>query len=818
MKMDSHLSGSKEEILLAIEGEEFNLYIKGKRPETAKVSEDDLAYYRVKSLNPINISIAGIYEEELKELRLKSIPLFFEQTAYEIIIEVVGDSAITLDHDSHLIRNRVTPLGKSGKMQSGVINFGSEIGLSEFRVLADGKEILKFIIEVYPTKLSYKADYLKLQEDITNEIYNLAYDFMKQAYRSAGLKNKKETSLTEFFSIYKMKFSELRQAIKLINYRPHHQLVEEVEVKNYREGMNIGRRGVNYLNKHPNELIIHGQTHSAKKVLVTNKVHTEDIYENRVIKFMLEQIIGRLKSIKATYSKLRRNKDNKLQEFIDSQILYLEQQLRSPLFRTINKLDRPMQFSLVMHMSPVYRKFYKIYLELQRSLSLSEDIFSISQKNVAELYEYWCFIKLGALLKKHHPLKGNNIICLNSKGLYVSLKKGKESTLTFTNSKTGELFSLSYNRGFNSNPTVSQKPDNMLILKKEMSTVTYHYVLDAKYKIDYNTVDDFIAQVPHKEDINTLHRYRDAIVWDDSRKGIDRGYEKVVFGGVILFPGNEEVGYMNHDFYKSIEKVNIGGLPFLPSHTDLVEDFLKDLVSGSGKRQYKNTPNTIGSKSYLKELDIKTKNVLIGPVKSKQQLDRSLEHNMYHIPQKALKALNKQIETIVLYEPKTVNGVLKDGGIRYEGKVKSAKAIQRKQIDEYFPLTSNNGEEIYILYEIYSWKERKEILRPSKNAPVRGPRYTNEVLLKYAKTLPELYIKEEVEFNLILELRRNTYNLETGMSRDEKLELTLGNTTVSINEDLNIVITKQNGETKIFDKEILENHPRQIYNEINLPS
>ena len=815
MRMDLHLSGSNTNVLLAIEGDKFNLYIKGKKPETTKINEDDLAYYEVKSAERINISIGEINEEELKELRLKLAPLFFEQTAYEILIEVIGPRTITLDHDSHLIRNKVTPLGKSGKIQSGVINFGSEIGLSEFRVLSDGQEILKFIIEVYPTKLSYKADYLKLQEEITHEIYNLAYDFMKQTYMSAGVKDKKDVSLTEFFSIYKKKFMELTQALKLINYRPHHQLVEETEFTHYKEGMNIGKNGINYLNKHPDQLLVNGQTISAKRVLVTNKTHTEDIYENRVIKFMLEQIVKRLKSVKETYSGLRRDKDNKLQGFIDKEIMHLEQQIRGPFFRNINKLDRPMQFSLVMQMSPTYKKFYKIYLELQRGLSLSEDIFSISQKNVAELYEYWCFIKLGALLKKHHPLRSNNIICSNSKGLYVSLKKGKESTLTFTHSKTGEVFTLSYNRGFNSNPTVSQQPDNMLILKKEMSKVTYHYVLDAKYKIDYDKVDEITTQVPHKEDINTLHRYRDAIVWDKSRKSIDKGYEKVVFGGVILFPGNEEEIYMNHDFYKSIEKVNIGGLPFLPSHTNLVEDFLEDLVSGSGKRQYKNIPHTIGSKDYLKELDIKTKNVLIGPIKSKDQLDKSLEHRIYHIPQKALKALNKQIENIVLYEPKTVDGLLKDGGIRYEGKVKSAKAVQRKELDKYFSLTRGNGEEIYILYEVYSWKERKEILRPSRNAPVRGPRYTNEILLKYAKTLPELYIKEEVEFNLILELRRNTHNLAAGLSKDEKLELTLGDITVSVNEDLDIVIARQDVETKIFDKEILEKQPRQIYTEIN---
>lgn len=193
---------------------------------------------------------------------------------------------------------------------------------------------------------------------------------------------------------------------------------------------------------------------------------------------------------------------------------------------------------------------------------------------MAELYEYWYFIKLGALLRKHHPLKGNDVIKADSKGLYVSLKKGKTSTLSFIHSKTEEIFSLSYNRGFNSNPTVSQKPDNMLMLQKEMSGITYNYVLDAKYKLNVEEVNGQSLEVPHKEDINTLHRYRDAIAPRSGKKA----YEQVVFGGVILFPGSEEQAYTAHDFYQSLAKVNIGGLPFLPAHTQLVEAFLEDLV------------------------------------------------------------------------------------------------------------------------------------------------------------------------------------------------------------------------------------------------
>lgn len=812
-KMDSPLSGSKEGVLVAIESEQFNLYIKGKQPEFTKLSEEDLAYYELSSEALINVSIAGVYEEKASALSLKAAPLFFEQTAYEIVIEEMGEEKITFDHDSPLIRNKVTPLGKRRKMQTGVINFGNEVGLSEFRILVGGSLALRFVLEVYPTKLSYKADYWKLQEEITEELYNLAYDFMKQTYQSVGLQSKSRVSLTEFFSIYKIQFKHLKEAISLITYRPYHQLIEEVEIQDFREGMPMGKKGIYYLNKHPNQLIKGPLGLSAKKVLVTRKQHTVDIYENQVVKFMLEQILRKLKSVKLAYLKLDREKDEQVLTFLNEQIMYMEQQLESHFFRSISKLNRPMQFSLVIQMSPIYRKFYKIYLALQRGLSLSSDIFQISYKNVAELYEYWCFIKLGALLRKYHPLKGNDVIKADSKGLYVSLKKGKTSTLSFIHSKTGETFSLSYNRSFNSNPTVSQKPDNMLLLQKEMSGITYHYVLDAKYKLDYEEVDGQRIEVPRKEDINTLHRYRDAIV---SSLG-EKRYEQVVFGGVILFPGGQEQAYTTHDFYQSIAKVNIGGLPFLPAHTQLVETFLEDLVEGTGHSQYSHLPLTIGTKDYLEDLNIATKNVLIAPVKSAHQLSASLENRLYHMPQSALKVLNKQIETIVLYEPKGKEGLLPDGGIRYEGKVKSAKAVPRKELRNLFPMTKDNEEEIYIVYEVSKWKERKHILRSTRYSPVRKPRYSNTTLLTYAQTLPELYIKDELEFNLILQLRRTLDQLTTGIDEHEKLEMTIGNVKIKVNDALKIIVTTSD-ETRVFEKELFERRPRVLYDWIKSKS
>lgn len=68
----------------------------------------------------------------------------------------------------------------------------------------------------------------------------------------------------------------------------------------------------------------------------------------------------------------------------------------------------------------------------------------------------------------------------------------------------------------------------------------------------------------------------------------ESGLEKTVFGAYILFPyknGNYYAGETDghpHTFFSSIEAVNVGGLPFLPGETRLVEELLDELIVDSG--------------------------------------------------------------------------------------------------------------------------------------------------------------------------------------------------------------------------------------------
>jgi predicted component of viral defense system (DUF524 family) len=67
-------------------------------------------------------------------------------------------------------------------------------------------------------------------------------------------------------------------------------------------------------------------------------------------------------------------------------------------------------------------------------------------------------------------------------------------------------------------PTLSQRPDNVLTLKKNDAAAEYKYIFDAKYRINpaYEGTpyfERYRMQGPEEDDINTMHRYRDAIIF-----------------------------------------------------------------------------------------------------------------------------------------------------------------------------------------------------------------------------------------------------------------------------------------------------------------
>ena len=714
---------------------------------------------RVSCDDPYEINLAGDAETmSVQNLSRASFgtyrmrPLFFEQQRYEIIIEPEEGYKVEFWHENYNIRKSVTPVGRKSDMLSGVINFGNEIGMSDLVVLVDGKSYLKLTIEVFPSKIGYKDDYKAIVADVTAEVYNLVFDFLKKTYDSFDISSNKQSSPVEFFAIIRKIYDEFLSAADMVITKPHHVLeTEHVVLPNYKI-KRTDNKTLCWIEKHPSRTMRSGDQVLVERALAVKKYVTYDTKENRLTKYMLQSTAKRLENFRRQYLKLSRDTDPAMVDTIDAMIKGIQRRYNTGFLKEVEAAPASSGMSLVFSMAPGYRDLYRCYLLLQHGLSVTGSVFNVSVKDLAVLYEYWCFIKLNSLMKQRYELLSQDIIKVAGNGLFVSLIKGQRSRVRYRNPENGEVITLSYNPKEISGATVPQKPDNVLSLKKKGAKVDYEYVFDAKYKINPALEGSLYQKMystpgPQEEDINTMHRYRDAIVYRSEASP----FERTMFGAYVLFPYRNQEEYRNHRFYQSIEEVNIGGLPFLPSTTELVTEMLDELISDSPESAFERATLPAGIEDRLAKVDWSRRDVLIGTLRNNAQFRTCLDKKFYYIPAKLVNDENLPIHYVALFQTPRIFS--DKAGIHYYGEVLRTALVRRKNIREV-PQTHGNPDDLYYRFQIREWMQMDRPILPKESGFIRE--FTNVFLLENAEYVPELLLRSEEEYRFYTELKRRT--------------------------------------------------------------
>ena len=414
-------------------------------------------------------------------------------------------------------------------------------------------------------------------------------------------------------------------------------------------------------------------------------------------------------------------------------------------------------------MAPGYRDLFKYYLMLQRGLSVTGGVFNVSIKDMAVLYEYWCFIKLNSMLRESgYKLDSQDFVKVTRDGIAVSLVKGETSCIRYITDK-GEKIELFYNpryergdkqddTGRSQAATTTQKPDNVLSLTKSSLGRKsgspkgygdrYEYVFDAKYRLgadaDYRQRHNGL-EGPTEEDINTMHRYRDAIVYDMSRGGdkkdIPGPFDRTMFGAYVLFPYSDEEKYKQHDFYKSIGTVNIGGLPFLPSATNMVRDFLEELISDTAESAFERATLPRGIEEKLARVDWKKRDVLIVNVPDEATMTAWPDEHSCAVRGDEISEEHLPIHYVALYKP----GI----GIERYGTV-------------LFTQTDEAGN---YAFKVDKWRQLPQLIAASEFG-VASVAYTNLFLLENSTAYPELHLRSEAEYRFYAELKRRVKDVD----------------------------------------------------------
>lgn len=765
--MASPLTGCKERELILLSTDKLDLIIKGKpchpKAEALNNSRNSESTIAVNCKSPYSVDIFSVETQEFKNYPecttlniCKTNPLFYEYQDYELIIESKGNYEIKFWHDNIQLRERISYVGKSKRILSGILNFGSEIGFSDLKIYIDGYEYIKIAIEIFPSKIDYQDDYLEILRDVNNEIYNLSFEFLKKTYLFASINENVGGSLTEFFSIINLIFDNFKTSVDIIIKNPHHVLQCENSIVPFHKIKKSSNATVKWLEKNPQNLLLHEDKYTPQKALIVKKSISFDTFENRFTKYVLKSIMKKLEDVRKNYSKLGRKADEEVIKLIDRMVKEIQRRIEFSFLKNVGDLHTLNALSLVLNMGLGYKDVYKYYLMLIKGLSLNGEIFKISVKDLAVLYEYWCFIKLYSLLKNKYKLLQQDLIKIDSSGLFITLSKGKKASVLYENPLNGEKFKLTYNPPISGLPTVAQRPDNVLSLEKQRTKIKYEYIFDAKYRINPAIEGSTYKQTynlpgPEESDINTMHRYRDAIVYSASDRS---DFERTMFGAYILFPYNDEEEYKQHRFYESISKVNVGGLPFLPSATALVEDLLNELIEDSPESAFERNTLPKGTYDYIESINFDERDVLVGALKTKDQLSVALQHKFYHIPYKNIKSNGVTFKFIALYQSEKLFG--QEAGVKYYGAIDNWEIVKREEIIEI----PKNSDEMYIRFHIKEWSKLNRTIKP-KEYGVRSHVYTNKQLLLNSEFLPELCIKTKEEYRLYVELKRMLATVET---------------------------------------------------------
>ncbi len=546
--------------------------------------------------------------------------VFFENTPYNFIIDF---------NDIKIRKARIFSESKEFSESFsfhkntlfGTINYRNDIGQSDLEIryeIEGNKKNFILSFEVFPIKLNYREDLSSILNDIEMEYPMLVLDFLRKTYTSINLQsNYNNHPEVIWWMIFKKIHLEFLDACKQILLKPNRRLVKQYSYEKIEQ--------IRRTTPKIEEEIIRFKNVKNHYYYNDSKILSSNTTENQFLKHALHKVLEKYINLKKVIEKKYPNKiSREAIEEMNSIELAIKHNYNNPFFRNISEHHGMYQESMVLQKAIGYSTVYKNWIMLKSAYSLFDGMQQIETKNIAQLYEIWCFIVINNILKNQLRIDpSNNFSAQINRNFVFDFKEGTTSRISYTTeSKVIDLYynpKFSFEVGNNNllntvSLTVPQQPDIVLQITKNDLQEDYiiTYLFDAKYRLKSDENPESL-DYPPEDSINQMHRYRDAIFYKDKA---DDSLKKEVIGGYILFPGTGKAEIIKNEwFYNSIEKVNIGAFPLSPKSTNndsiqLLEAFINKIVN-------EDTNNTLKEIIPQKGLDYENPNpiVFVGVIK-----------------------------------------------------------------------------------------------------------------------------------------------------------------------------------------------------------
>lgn len=451
----------------------------------------------------------------------------------------------------------------------------------------------KISIEIISPKLDTRNDLTAIKRLIDEEYEEYVYQYLSMTYQNQKIRPTDKNSDDIWLSIFRQVVDKYLQAVKYIVHHSHHRSVSHIvfsraeDIEVWEEDEVNKWADMAYEQDSSGKLVLSGKDSENAYFRTRVYEHTIDTKENRFVKYTLKSLEG---SLIKSFANIQMRYGDKLSDEFKTKISgyheSFEKYLHSRFFRAIGKYTGSTQESLVLQQRMGYRNVYVCWQMLRSAINLEEGGTQIGMKQISRLYEVWCFLVMKKLICNVldvDPSDKTRVVPFGSSMSECIEDQEKHTGYKFflSEDKTGGDYAvLTYQKMYRNSSTfsdmysvtVKQIPDIVLDIHRGEDILTYLY--DAKYRVKDD--DSSGTDEPLPDTINDMHHYRDAIysgcveeTLSDGTK-VKRPGGRQAIGGYILFPGrvSSKADLDSKYFTKSIDSVNIGAFPLLPSQKD----------------------------------------------------------------------------------------------------------------------------------------------------------------------------------------------------------------------------------------------------------
>ena len=457
---------------------------------------------------------------------------------------------------------------RGGGGSSGRLAPGTAVGYGRLWLEGHTSPDEALDVEVVSEIIGYKDDYEKLLSQLTGYVADLQMQCSSDVQYLVGEDDERDVEhdlQRYFFLIGLVNDNALEQALRRIVESPYARLRTMETERDIRHAQRFTsamlRQVASASRRIPAPAVLRDEGIDSLPARIVGAVREEavDIPENRFVKHVLVLFRAGLQDFREAIAKGKvKVKGAKLYAVeldVQAGVERLDRWLSTDFFRSIGPLTSMPSSSIVLQRREGYRDILRKWLQSQAAAKMRwealESVHRENQKDVATLYEYWCFFRLLDMVKALFNVEANEIakkiVDVGQDGLSLKINEGaKLDPLngTYISGHTSQRYrrlsiEYHYNRRFTKSAksswtmmmipdyTISFRPQGMSVEEAERLDLISYVHFDAKYKAKDVVADMNAAELDDGEeedseerkrekdvkrvDILKMHAYRDAI-------------------------------------------------------------------------------------------------------------------------------------------------------------------------------------------------------------------------------------------------------------------------------------------------------------------